>query len=212
MKKTIAVLLVLLFAAGLAACGGGQPEETTAEPTEPAVYNGPTLEEMSPPSMPTAAPITMPDTWKAVDKSDFKPIKLEDSLAPQLEAKTVYKSGDNEYFIMKDGDVYALCRGETEGELYSAYYSTEGAFLFLSDEERSWFYKDGAFDYMTYTYTVNSYTKVVSFYEGENTRFAVYAGNTYYDGELNELTDEQQVKLVIRVAAAFSMMGGMDKL
>ena len=213
MKRLVSAALAACLLLGCAACAKKTEEPTTVEPDTGAEYNGPSLDEMSPPSLSTEAPVTLPSTWRAVDKSEFRRIKSEDSMAPQYEAKTVYRSGSTEYYIMEGGAVYVLLAGEEEDAYYSAYYGPEGGLLFLGDADKSWFFKeDGSFDYMTYTYTAPGGAEVVTFYEGENSRFAVYAGNTYYDGDLNELTGPEQVQLVTRVAAAFSMMGGMDAM
>lgn len=212
MKKLFCAALAALLLFSLAACTKTGPEETTAAPetTEPASYQGPTLEEMSPPSMSTAMPIEVPLTYAAVDKSGFKPIKKEDSRWPETEAGSVYRSGDTEYYIMDGGVVYVLMADEETNVYYSAYYDKEGALAFFGDETKNWYFTDGAFDYMMYTYTAPGGAQVMTFYEGEDSRFAVYAGGSYYDGELNELTGPEQIRLVTRVAAAFSMMGGMN--
>ena len=212
MKRTFSLVFCLLLLLSLAACGNKTDEETTAEPTTTSEYKGPSLEEMSPPSMSTAIPIDQPKTYAAVDKSNFKPIKAEDSFWPESEAASIYSSGSAQYFIMGKGIVYAIINGGND-VFYSAYYDSEGKLTFLGDNDKNWYFTDdGAFDYMTYTYTTPSGAQVVSFYEGEDSRFAVYGGQTYYDGDLNELSGEEQVKLVTRVAAAFSMMGGMNNL
>lgn len=213
LSRIFSAFLALAVIAALCACGQKENEETTApEQTTAETYAGPTLEEMSPPSLSTEAPLDLPKTYRAVDKSGFKPIKKENSFWPETEATSVYSSGDAQYFIMSGGVVYVIIRSDEE-TYYSAYYDAEGRLSFLGAEDKDWFFTtDGAFDYMTYTYTTLSGAQVISFYEGENERFAVYAGMTYYDGDLNELTGEEQVKLVTRVAAAFSMMGGMNGL
>ena len=212
MKKLLCAALAALLILALAACAKPAQEETTVPTTEPMRYNGPSLEEMSPPKMSTAMPIELPKTYAAVDKSTFKPIRVEDSLWPESEATSVYRSGDTEYYIMKGGVVYALIAPPEENVFYSACYEKEGNLAFFGDETKNWYFTDGAFDYMMYTYTAPSGSQVRSFYEGEDSRFAVYAGNTYYDGALNELTGPEQIRLVTRVAAAFSMMGGMNGL
>ncbi len=210
MKRTFSLIFCLLLLLSLAACGNKTDDESTAEPTTATEYKGPTLDEMSPPSMSTAIPIELPKTYAEVDKSDFKPIKKGDSFWPETEASSVYSSGGTQYFIMGKGVVYAIIDGGND-VFYSAYYDKDGKLTFLGDNDKNWYFNaDGDFDYMTYTYTTVSGTQVVSFYEGEDTRFAVYGGQTYYDGALNEMSGEEQVKLVTRVAAAFSMMGGLS--
>ena len=217
MKKPLIAALAVLCLAMLAACGKKEAEttapQTSAAPQETERYEGPTLDEMSPPSLSTAMPIEVARSWQAVNKSDFRPVRLADSRWPDSGATTVYRSGDTEYYIMEGGVGYALIGNEEDGSFYSAYYGKDGSLSYFGDEQYNWFFNEaGEFDYMTYTYTAVTGAEVVSFYEGENTRFAVYAGQTYYDGDLNELTEEQKVKLVMRVAAAFSMMGGMDAM
>ena len=114
---------------------------------------------------------------------------------------------------MGKGVVYVILEDPADGTLYSAYYDGDGRLKFLSDVQRSWFFSDdGTLDYMAYFYGSSQGNQVVSFYEGEDTRFAVYAAQTYYDGALNEMTEQQKIELVTRVAAAFSMMGGMNAL
>ena len=211
-KKLFCGVWAALLIVTLAACAGTEPEETTAAPVETETFQPPTLEEMSPPSMSTAMPIEIPKTYAEVDKSAFKSIKKEDSRWPESEAGSVYRCGDTEYYIMQGGVVFAVIADERNDAYYSACYDQNGVLSFFGDEKKDWYFTDGAFDYMMYTYTAPGGAQVRTFYEGEDSRFAVYAGNTYYDGELNELTGPQQVELVTRVAAAFSMMGGADKL
>ena len=211
MKQTISLFLCLLLLVSLAACGETVEEETT-EATTAYEYKGPSLEEMSPPSMSTALPIELPLTYGAVDKSEFKLIKAENSLWPETEATSVYQSGNFEYYIMSEG-VYVLITGEEDDALLSAFYDKEGRLMFLNDDAKNWYFtEEGEFDYMTYTYESVTGAQVITFYEGEDSRFAVYAGQTYYDGDLQELTEKQKIELVTRVAAAFSMMGGMNNL
>lgn len=220
LKKRIFALAAAFALLLLAGCEKKEPAETTAPPetmsaptaTEtPGGEQDPTLEEMSPPSLSTAMPTDVPKTYAAVDKSGFKPIKKEDSRWPETNAKSVYRSGNSEYYIMDGGFVFVLTIDDETGAAYSAYYDQDGRLTFFGDDEKNWFFtENGSFDYMMFTYTAPGGAPVVSFYEGEGSRFAVYAGGTYYDGSLVELSGAEQVRLVTRVAAGFTMMGGVN--
>ena len=208
MKKLLCIVLVLSLALLLPACKKTPAEVTDpAESTTgaPAVDEGLSVDEMSPPRNDAQPQRVFPMTYAGIDRSGFEEIKKEDALTDKFDAAHIYRDGDTEYYELSDGKVFGIF---TLGDDYgSVYYDENGALVYYGADPYGWFYKDGAADYLTYVCTLANGNTILTFYEPDGSRFAVFANNEYYNANLDLLTEEEQVALVKRVTYALAVLG-----
>ena len=208
MKKTIALILLLALSLSFFACKK-ETEETTApsEPDTPAVTEdaGPTVDEMSPQRMDAVQPRSFPATYGEIDRGGFTEISAADALTDKFETSHIFRDGDTEYYELKDGKAFGIFPvGEDYG---SVYYDADGKIVYFGVEPYGWFYADGKEDYRTFSYPLPNGNTILTFYEPDGRRFAIYANNEYFDNNLDLLTDEEQVALVKRVTYALAVLG-----
>ena len=208
MKRFLALVLAAALTLALAACHKTQeePDDPTVQTTEAATeYEGPSVDEMSPPRIAPAQPRALPAAYGETDRSGFVEIDAADAMTDNFDTAHIYRDGDAEYYELKDGKVFVIF--PLEDGYASVYYDETGKMIYYGLDPYGWFYADGETDYLTYAFTLSNGNVILSFYEPDGSRFAVFANNEYYDGSLDLLSEEDQVELVRRVTYALAVLG-----
>lgn len=199
MKKIIPTAISLLLAAVcLCSCGKDGDPTSPAVPTETDT-TVPTLEEMCPPTYTKELPVEIETDYNTVDKSGFTEIDGDDAMIEGLATDKIYRDGSGrEYYVITDGTV-AMTFLEN-GNAYSAFYLASGKLKYFGDSETSWYFKeDGTVNMVSYTYVNPKGSEIISYYEPDGTRIAISAAGTYYDGNFDELSNEQQLEFLSRL-------------
>ncbi|MBO5396711.1 MAG: hypothetical protein J6A97_07495 [Clostridia bacterium] len=209
MKKIIAVLLSVLMLS-LWGCAFGREEttagvnetESSSEGTtaEETTKHIPSVYEMSPEKADTALPVQIEKNSSQLSFSSFEEISAEESYLKVKKSDKILKGESIEYYFLdEENKILALLFDENGQPAYSASYNSEnGALEFLGDDIKTWYFnEDGTLNCMVYEYNDDTgYSGVYTFYTPEGERDLVRVGTAFYDGELFDLSEEEQLKYI----------------
>lgn len=207
-NKIIILLLVVLASLTFMTCCSDENnnEETTSQAvlSEAETEKEYSLDEMSPPTFDTEIKTEIKLNLNSYDIGSFDEIKAADSAIKNSEAEKILKKDNTELFFMDEQDkIFIILLDEEGNPEYSGVYKKDsGTLEYFGNKDTSWYFDEkGELYTVVYVFTFEEgYKGIRSYYTPDGTRNFVIASGQYYNGSLDELSDEEAVPYLQKYA------------